>query len=134
MIRRPPRSTQSRSSAASDVYKRQSLSRALLFQQQAGASRSLHQSVLRPSVSLSVRNTQEYLSPHGALRQCCHRCHTCRADASVSFRYLLVFGRILGSRNPIDVYHITVVRNLISRVASSWFIVNSLCPITMKSS
>src|SRR5450756_1695830 len=30
MIRRPPRSTQSRSSAASDVYKRQGLSRELL--------------------------------------------------------------------------------------------------------
>ena len=30
MIRRPPRSTQSRSSAASDVYKRQILDRALL--------------------------------------------------------------------------------------------------------
>src|SRR5450756_2679559 len=29
MIRRPPRSTQSRSSAASDVYKRQDLSRAV---------------------------------------------------------------------------------------------------------
>src|SRR5659263_424781 len=30
MIRRPPRSTQSRSSAASDVYKRQPLARAML--------------------------------------------------------------------------------------------------------
>ena len=39
MIRRPPRSTQSRSSAASDVYKRQALKRALRTGSAMGASR-----------------------------------------------------------------------------------------------
>src|SRR5680860_1489711 len=37
MIRRPPRSTQSRSSAASDVYKRQEYTHGLIYQWQSGA-------------------------------------------------------------------------------------------------
>ena len=41
MIRRPPRSTQSRSSAASDVYKRQSRERTqVLFDDEAKGNRS----------------------------------------------------------------------------------------------
>src|SRR5450756_2720710 len=39
MIRRPPRSTQSRSSAASDVYKRQAIESVIAGEVHAGASR-----------------------------------------------------------------------------------------------
>src|SRR5450756_2524586 len=40
MIRRPPRSTQSRSSAASDVYKRQGLRRLAVLHHDAAAGRA----------------------------------------------------------------------------------------------
>src|SRR5450756_2425076 len=42
MIRRPPRSTQSRSSAASDVYKRQLLATTYASQQQPDLDQALH--------------------------------------------------------------------------------------------
>src|SRR5680860_1906365 len=45
MIRRPPRSTQSRSSAASDVYKRQALLQALGVDEHDGTDRTGHQVV-----------------------------------------------------------------------------------------
>src|SRR5450756_626834 len=50
MIRRPPRSTQSRSSAASDVYKRQILHR--LIDHPRGATRAL---VLTPTRELALQ-------------------------------------------------------------------------------
>ena len=56
MIRRPPRSTQSRSSAASDVYKRQGVARRqltfLLLRQKKSKQKKRRPWCLRPSASL----------------------------------------------------------------------------------
>ena len=67
MIRRPPRSTQSRSSAASDVYKRQApqslangaLQREELLQNLAGATKSSADSRLSQSISQEVQGANQ---------------------------------------------------------------------------
>src|SRR5450756_812566 len=73
MIRRPPRSTQSRSSAASDVYKRQVLDRPV----EPGDDSLVVAGILpSPSFFLGALATKQSILPlqlHGLLRGACHR-------------------------------------------------------------
>src|SRR5450756_2764080 len=61
MIRRPPRSTQSRSSAASDVYKRQALRRALAMSTLFGAALGIVAGILAGAALHPARRSTRWL-------------------------------------------------------------------------
>src|SRR5450756_3168621 len=62
MIRRPPRSTQSRSSAASDVYKRQLLNREAYWRCAAACAILIVRLVDRPAPAREVRGGKEVVA------------------------------------------------------------------------
>ena len=74
MIRRPPRSTQSRSSAASDVYKRQAVDRATVYRTLALLKKH---GLISELDFLHVRGDQHWYEASGKtghVHACCERC------------------------------------------------------------
>src|SRR5450756_824334 len=78
MIRRPPRSTQSRSSAASDVYKRQAC-RSSIYRAIDGDDRAIN---CAPTMALGsnglsainvISRSESFASSHAGVEDCLHR-------------------------------------------------------------